>query len=536
MDTLSRRELLAALAALLSGCGTTPPGATPGIDAGADAPELPDDADAGPSVPVRFAHGVASGDPLSDRVILWTRATPVEAPPPHARAWITWEVASDPSFSTVVSRGVAPADARRDWTVKVDAEGLSPGRTYYYRFVAGDARSPIGRTRTAPTERVARIRVAAVSCASLAHGYFHVYRDIARRADLDLVVHLGDYIYEYPSGLFGDVRPYDPPTEIVSLSDYRRRYAQYRSDPDLQELHRQHPMAAVWDDHEFANNAYREGTDGMRRPMWPARAEAARRAWFEWMPTREPMGERIYRRLRMGPLADVILLDTRYEGRDPQKPGDTPRLRDPSRSILGAAQEQWLAAQLADTGTQWRLLGQQVVMSPRPIDLNVDAWDGYPAARDRLFAALRLPGVGDPVVLTGDIHTSWAFDLAPDPSDPRRYDPTTGAGSLGVELVTPGVSAPSLLRMGPDEEARMMRALPHLAFVDLTRRGWVLVDVTEARMQAVWHLLDDGSVARNDPAIAPRVAVTLECRAGAKHLARVPEPDGAPTDAPPLAP
>ncbi|MEZ4394512.1 MAG: alkaline phosphatase D family protein [Polyangiales bacterium] len=539
MDRLSRRELLASLAATLAGCGASPsaPPDDP-VDAGdfANDAAVPDDADVGPTVEVRFEHGVASGDPLSDRVILWTRATPQAPTVPGDKALLRWELASTPDFTEVVARGSLVADARRDWTAKVDVSGLRPGSVWYYRFRSGDAVSPIGRTRTAPVERVSRLRLAAVSCASLAHGYFHVYRDIAARADLDLVLHLGDYIYEYPSNYFGDVRAYDPPTELFTLSDYRRRYAQYRRDPDLQAMHRQHPMAAVWDDHEFSNNSFRDGTDGVPDPRFRARAEAARRAWFEWMPTRESRGPWIYRRLRYGPLADVTLLDTRYDGRDAQKPYETPRLRDPSRSLLGMTQEAWLAAQLADGGAQWRVLAQQVILSPRPNDLNVDAWDGYPAARDRLFAALRLPGVGDPVVLTGDVHTSWAFDVTPDPRDPRRYDPRTGAGSLGVELVTPGVSAPSLLNMGEFEEERMRNSLQHLRFVDLTRRGWVLVDLTEARMQAVWNLLDDGTVERGDRTLTPRVAAVLESRAGARHLVQTQTADPPPDDPPPLAP
>jgi alkaline phosphatase D len=537
MSGPSRREVLTSLASLLAGCGASP---SPPDDAGVDdAPswsDVPDDVDLGPSVSVRFEHGVASGDPLHDRVILWTRATPLETPRPDDKALLRWEVSSSPDFSEVVARGNAMADARRDWTVKVDVTGLRPGGVWFYRFTSGDARSPIGRTRTAPQGAAPRLRFAVMSCASLAHGYFHVYRDIARRADVDLVLHLGDYIYEYPSGLFGGVRPYDPPTEIVSLSDYRRRYAQYRRDPDLQEMHRQHPMAAIWDDHEFANNSWRMGTDGRPDPRFAARAEAARRAWFEWMPTREGMGERIYRRLRYGDLADVMLLDTRFDGRDAQKPNDTPRLRDPSRSILGMTQEAWLAAQLADVGPRWRVLAQQVVLSPRPIDLNVDAWDGYPAAQERLLASFRVPGVGDPVVLTGDIHTSWAFDVTPAPGDPQRYDHETGRGSLAVELVTPGVSAPSLLRMGPDEEERMRRSLRHLKFVDLTRRGWVLVDLTDARLQAVWNLMDDGTIERRDPTLSTRVAAVLESRAGSRHLTPRREPDAPPENPPPLAP
>lgn len=533
-EGVSRRELIASVAAL-AGCGATPLAAEPdGGDDGDASVEA--DVPTRFGIPVRFEHGVASGDPLADRVILWTRVTPTRRAMPGEKAEVHWELSATPEFIELASHGVAIAEPRRDWTVKVDVAGLTPGSTWYYRFRSQDARSPIGRTRTAPEGAVGRLRAAVVSCASLAHGFFHVYRDIARRADIELVLHLGDYIYEYPTNYFGDVRAYDPPHEIVSLSDYRRRYAQYRRDPDLQELHRQHPMAAIWDDHEFANNAYREGLDGYPDPRFRARAEAARRAWFEWIPARESVGERIYRRLRYGDLADIILLDTRYDGRDPQKPFETEHLRDPSRTLLGMAQEAWLAAQLADAGPRWRVIAQQVMLSPRRHDLNVDAWDGYPAAQERLFAALRGPGVGDPVVLTGDVHTSWAFDVAPDPRDPRRYDPRTGQGSLGVELVTPGVTAPSLVEMGFEAEDRLRRALRHMRFVDLTRRGWVLLDLDPSRLQATWWLLDDGTVERADRSIAPHFAAVLESRLGTRHLVGALMPDPPPEDAPALAP
>jgi alkaline phosphatase D len=445
--------------------------------------------------PVRFEHGVASGDPLPDGILLWTRVTP--AAEPSGRLEVQWQLASDRRFHHVLAEGVTATDATRDFTVKVDVRGLPAGRTLYYRFRAGGAASPTGRTRTAPRGGQGRLRFAVVSCSSLAHGHFHVYRSLAARRDLDAVLHLGDYIYEYATGEYGAVRAYEPAHEIVSLADYRARHAQYKRDPDLQAAHRQHPFVTVWDDHESANDAWSGGAENHQpgEGAWEERKAAAARAYSEWMPIRDSASGAIHRVLHFGDLADVVMLDTRIAGRDRQVLGARdPRLADPSRSLLGPAQEAWLEERLAGSRATWKLLGQQVMMAQLPLpggNLNVDAWDGYPAARARLYQALRRDRVEDVAVLTGDIHTSWAAELTENPWNPAAYDPATGRGALAVEFVTPAVTSPGLSGDQSATERALLAGARHLKYVNLTRRGYVVLDVTRERLQAAWFHLDD---------------------------------------------
>jgi alkaline phosphatase D len=493
---ITRRHLLAGAGASLAlgsvGCGE-PPDALP-RDAGADAPSDAPFLDA-----VDFLHGVASGDPLADRVILWTRVTPrAGAVGPVS---VRWEVSAALDFATLVASGEFVTTAARDYTVKVDAAALPAGTTLYYRFAVGATRSPVGRTRTTPVGAVDRLRLAVVSCASLAHGYFHLYRELAERLDLDAVVHLGDYIYEYASGRYGSVRPYDPPTELVSLADYRRRHAQYKRDADVRAVHQQHPMIAVWDDHEFANNAWVDGAENHRpaaQGAWRDRKAAALRAYFEWMPIREQGDERIWRRFAFGDLADLVMLDARLWARPQQAPGGSPALDDPRRSLLGDAQERWFFEAVTTSAARWKLVGQQVRMAPLQPKFNADTWEGYPAARARFLDTLARMRTRNVAVLTGDIHTSWAMDLARDPFDPRAYDPRTGEGSLAVELITPGVTSPG---HPPEVEAEipgLIRQNPHLRYANASQRGYVLLDVTAERLQAEWFHLPYGSVEQRE--------------------------------------
>jgi len=452
---------------------------------------------------------VASGDPGPDSVLLWTRVTP---PAGLLEIPVHFVVAEDPELSRIVTGGAALARGRADFTIKVDATGLSPGRPYYYCFAALGHRSPIGRTRTLPRGRRARLRLAVASCSSYPHGYFNGYRAIAARSDLEAVVHLGDYLYEYENGKFGDGtalgRVPDPDRELVTLADYRRRHAQYKSDPDLQEAHRQHPFIAVWDDHEIANNAFRSGAQNHQpwtEGSYRARRTAALRAYLEWMPVRASLSGghvRAYRSFSFGDLVDLVMLDTRLAGRDAQLDDRCAVERgSKARHLLGARQERWLFERLRRSearGARFRLIGQQVPFAPvldpeseRGCPLDSDGWDGYPACRERILRVLggqRLDGV---VVLTGDAHSSWANDVASDPFDRRAYDPDTGRGSRAVELVTPGITSPGI---GAPERARTLseayrRANPHVRFVDLHRRGYVLLDVTEERAQAEWYHL-----------------------------------------------
>ncbi len=444
-----------------------------------------------------FRHGVASGDPLRDRVVLWTRVTPGG---PETTVDVEWMVARDARMSRVIASGSARTSAERDYTVKIDAVTLDPGSTYYYRFAARGARSPIGRTRTLPARPTRRVRLALASCANLPYGFFNVYGRIAARADLDAVVHLGDYIYEYANGEYGDGRPFDrvpfPDREIVTLEDYRGRYAQYREDLDLQAAHRQHPFIVVWDDHETANNSWRGGAQNHNagEGEWTVRREAALQAWREWMPVREGLGAdfRMYRQFAFGDLADLMMLDTRVEGRDQQVAReDVHAIELASRQLLGQAQEEWLSEGVRDStaaGKPWQLLGQQVMFAPQTpagtAAAGNDSWDGYRAARSRIFNLVARAEVKHLVVLTGDVHSSWAYDLARDPFNRANYDPQTGRGAIGTEIVTPAVTSPG--GPAPERIRALLRARPHLKYVAGQQRGYVVLDVTSERLQADW--------------------------------------------------
>jgi alkaline phosphatase D len=521
---ITRRHLLAAgsagLALPLAGACAGP----------ARAPDSPAPAD-GRRV---FRHGVASGDPDAESVVLWTRAEPGADGGPVA---VDWALYADPDLTRRLARGSTTTGAHRDWTVKALVGGLDAGRSYYYVFTARGERSPIGRTRTLPPAGTARVRIAYTSCSNWPFGFFNVYGRIAERNDLDLVLHLGDYIYEYDNDTYGDGRRFGrlhaPDREIVSLDDYRTRYGQYRTDPDLQELHRQHPVVAVWDDHESTNNSWRHGAENHDpdegEGAWSVRKAAAVRAWHEWMPARAGVTQtepRIWRSFALGGMVDLIMLDTRLYGRDREAAEATDRavIDDPSRTLLGAAQEAWLLDELGTSkarGTAWRVLGQQVMFGQlggfgdTPI-LNTDQWDGYPHARGRILDHLEARGIDDVAVLTGDIHSSWAMDVARDPFDASAYDPATGRGSLAVEFVTPSVTSPFLTDRARAEEraAEGLRNHPHMRWIDLFHKGYVVLDADAERLQAeFWHV--DTITERDD---GERLARAFATARGASHL------------------
>jgi alkaline phosphatase D len=477
-----------------------------------------------------FTHGVASGDPHPEAVVLWTRVSPATEGPVE----VFWEVAVDAQFTDRAGAGWTSALPEDDYTVKLDAVGLTAATGYYYRFHALGRASATGRTRTSPSGSVERIGLAVAACSNYVRGYFHAYRSIAARDDVDLVVHLGDYIYEggsNPSG--GSVRPHEPDHTATTLSDYRTRYSQYRRDPDLQAAHARHPFVAVWDDHEIANNTWKGGRSGEADPAgsFPARRAAAMQAWFEWMPTREVPSGAIFRTLGMGDLLDLVMLDTRQWGRD--EAADDPNgeeVRDPARSILGLDQEQWLTEALTASTAAWRIIGQQVLMgqlkgSGAPLSegggdvLNSDAWDGYAAARTRFFDLVRSDAVGDVVVLTGDIHMSFALELTEDPNNPEAYDPSTGRGAVAVEFVTPGVTSPGFPK-GSNGVVRpaMLPENPHIHWWDTENRGYVSLEVTPARVTARWHHFDDIEA----PETPERLAAVYSVDRGTPHLLETP--------------
>ena len=504
------------------------------------------------SVPNPFLHGVASGDPLADRVILWTRVTTLDR---SAEVDTHWEIALDPQLRQTVSRGTRRVTAATDHTLKIDVTGLSPGQAYYYRFEAAGHRSAIGRTRTAPTGSIDRLRLATASCSNYPYGYFNVYGAIARRNDLHAVLHLGDYLYEYENGRYGDGTPLsrepDPvDREIVSLADYRARHAIYKTDPDLQEVHRQHPVIAIWDDHEFTNDAWWGGAQNHQPEEgdWPTRRAAAIRAYREWMPIRDlPTDDtgQIHRRLRFGNLLDLVMLDTRLRGRDLQadwrQKGYESIVANERRSLLGRPQEAWLATQLErsrDDGIAWRVLGQQVMLSqlkPRSMGdwVNTDMWDGYAPARRRLLDHVAGAKIEDLIVLTGDIHSSWGLEVTADPFG-RRYDPVTGRGAVAVEFVTPSVSSPSPVR--PDDalakEEHMRGLHPHLRYVELRHRGYTILDIDHDRTVCEWHHVDGVDERR----IVEQRSHALATTRGQAHLTPVEAETPAMADAPAPAP
>ena len=453
-----------------------------------------------------FRHGVASGDPLSDRVILWTRVTPRDASASAQR--VAWVVATDEKLTRSVARGEIETGAARDFTVKIDASGLAPGTTYYFQFSSNNEQSVIGRTRTLPPNDVSRVRLGVVSCSNLPQGFFNAYECLAARPDLDAVLHLGDYIYEYANTQYGDGTRFgripSPDREMVALADYRERHAQYKADPDSQAIHQQHPFICVWDDHEFTNDAWSGGAqnhnnDGNLEGDWMTRRAAALKAYLEWMPIREAapaLDGKIYRAFRFGNLASLIMLDTRIVGRDRQtKREDTAAIESANRQLLGVEQEGWLAEQFSGSvknGSRWTLLGQQIMFAPQtPAGStagSADAWDGYRGARRRVFDMIERAKVENLAVLTGDVHSSWAYDLPRDPFG--NYDKSTGKGSMGVEFAGTSVSSPSNLGRGPEgpkQLANLIAARPHLHYVDGRYRGYFVVDLTRQRLQADYY-------------------------------------------------
>ena len=490
---------------------------------------------------------MASGDPQPDGVIIWTRIAFGALEPVPVR----WRVGLTPHLDDAwVAQGEAQALGERDFTVKVDVRDLEPATTYHYRFESAGRRSPVGRTRTAPSGAVDSIRLGLVSCACWPHGFFNAYGHLAEQ-DVDLVVHVGDYIYENAQACREIGRVHQPPRRLRTLADYRARHAQYRTDPDLQRLHQQHPMVAVWDDHDVAGNAWRDGAvehDPKKDGAWHDRRAVAVRAYLEWLPVRPPdpdRPERIYRTIRLGDLAELITLDTRLVGRErPAQAGKRAvaavLVRD--RSLLGDDQREWLREELRSPA-RWRLIANQVMMAPlRLLDLpeplrtvvpglvsgglgvNPGQWDGYPTERQMLFEHLRREGIGNLVVLTGDLHSSWAAELTLDPGE-------VDEAPVGVELVTPSITtrsfAPELAPPVPGIRALLRRMIarhnPHMRFFDLEGHGYVVVDVSPERVQADWWHVD--TVARRDG--GARVAASWIVRDGEPRLSPAPGPLGA---------
>lgn len=433
-----------------------------------------------------FYHGVESGDPMPDKVIIWTRVTPDSGSVGDIEVY--WQIATDTSFTNIVNYGKAVATEDNHYCVKADVCGLQPSTYYYYMFQSGGRNSIMGRTKTAPasTADADSVRFAVVSCASWEHGYFNAYESVSNRNDVDAVVHLGDYIYEYATGDFsGNVsgRTYEPPTEAITEVGYELRYSQYKLDKQLQRIHQLYPFITVWDDHETANDAWREGAQNHTpgtEGAYNVRKHNSTSTYFKWMPIRKPDPLdtiRIFRKLRYGKLLDLIMLDTRLYDRDEQ---DLGAKDDTGRHMMGPVERAWFLTQLSDTSTRWKIIGNQVMFSPLEVfgqPVNADQWDGYNYERGLIQSHIMNNNIKDIVVLTGDIHTSWCMDVPG-----QNYDPNTGANSICVEFVGSSVtSMNSPLPIG----ANIIQSLnQHVKYVNTASKGYYVLDLKKGKAQA----------------------------------------------------
>ncbi len=572
---------------------------------------------------VAFNHGVASGDPRTDKIVIWTRVTPAQA----GTVPVRWILARDRELTDVVKTGVIQATDARDYTVKADVTGLRPGAPYFYGFRAGSAHSPIGKTKTLPSGQLAQAKIAVVSCASYPHGFFNVYEAIAQRDDVDVVVHLGDYIYEYGlSGYGGDsaialARIPAPQVECVRLADYRQRHAQYKAEAELQAAHAKAPWITVWDDHEVANDDWTGGAENHQpnEGAWADRKRAALQAYYEWMPIREPEPgrafEAINRSFQFGDLFTLIMLETRLLARskqldyatdmpiamqrwnfsDPrapvalrqgepdgesmrqlpaiyediagslqpvldwrragpmlQNPRNLPRnfylapdvaeinrrLSAPDRTLMGDAQEQWFANQLAASkraGAVWQVIGNQTVMAPVmapdlsqtppqllaalervrpgttqllkltrfPFPANTDQWDGYPSSRARMLETFRRNG-GNAVVVSGDSHAAWANEL------------NDAQGRVGVEFAGTSITSPGqgAYFPGMDFGALLRARNPHIKWTDQTDHGFILLTLTKTQAKAEYFVVSTIQTKQYQTRVAATFTVAPNAGAG----------------------
>lgn len=550
--SLSRRDFIkavssGAVATTLTACGS-------------------DDSDATPTG--SFEYGVASGDPTQTQVIIWTRVTTAAS-----YVDVTWQVSRSEDFSTVEQSGTFTTDTSRDFTVKVDVQNLNPSTQYYYRFMVGETTSIVGMTQTLPEGSVDKASMAVVSCANYPAGYFNVYKEILKQhqtESFDVVLHLGDYIYEYGAGGYASEdaarlgREPSKGTECITLDDYRKRYAQYRQDQDLQALHAALPMIAVWDDHELANDAWKNGAENHQdnEGSFVDRRAAAAAAWTEWLPVRENTFSNmlIYRQFSFGDLINLMMLDTRLVGRD--QPLDYFSLNAPTmdsigglvaqsrsadRELLGTEQLAWLMNAFNSQDAKWNVLGQQVLMSrmelPSSVMLamfqlfnatdeqkmdallavnsaisnyladpssdtiklpyNLDAWDGYYVERERVYEIAKA-SEGHFVCLAGDTHNAWTSELKDVSNNP-----------VGVEFATSSVSSPGLeeyLALEPVAIAQMEYTLPHLVselqWTDIKQRGFMRVTFTPEKAQSTWYMLS--SVKDKNYQVTTKVASTTD--------------------------
>ncbi|KEZ14743.1 putative Alkaline phosphatase [Sphingobium yanoikuyae] len=479
-----------------------------------------------------FTHAVASGEPGADSMLLWTRYVPASE---VESARLDVEVAIDPDFVRIVGGGTVRTGGYRDWTAKVTVDGLQPGTSYWYRFVAPDgSKSPVGRTRTLPQGDVPRFGLGVFSCSNLPYGWFNAYAHAAARDDLDLWLHVGDYIYEYGNasvrpgqGIVG--RTLMPDTEILAIADYRLRYATYRADPDLQRLHQMAPMVALWDDHESANDSWEGGAQNHQADKegdWNTRRAAAMQVYREWM----PVSDEPWKAYDIGTLATLYRTESRLLART--RPADITAAasapdadaalkafhdgvwQDPSATMLGSTQESWLAHAFRANArtTAWQMVGMGTIIGRTVMPANVtdwlrpdanaklvqryrnsvrmaqnglpmwmDRWDGYPAARSRLLRSAQAAD-SDLIMLAGDSHNAWAYGLVED------------GQPAGVEFAGQAVTSGGMegdLRGDPTAVARgFVAANRELKWANTHQRGYMMIDISRDRVTGEWLFLD----------------------------------------------
>ena len=480
-----------------------------------------------PTIPdLRFDHGVASGDPTQTSVILWSRLSSATQEPIKGK----WQVSNSADFKKIVRKGKFSTNSDRDYTVKIDAQGLKPGQTYYYRFKIGKTFSPTGRTKTLPSGSVERARFAIASCSNYPFGFFNAYDHIAKNPDFDAVIHLGDYFYEYGREGYGGTvgakigREHEPAHETLTLADYRTRHAQYKSDVSAQAMHGAHPTICIWDDHETANDSWKSGAENHNEAEgnWDERRALAMQAYYEWMPVRDPVPgkarEALFRTFEFGDLLTLVSIETRLTARN--RPIDYSQyisefqtregignfvqniLGDPSREMMGSGQRKYVTEALSaskQTGKKWRLIANQVIMarlnspdltdykgqafiddvakvfppihdyialSPLGLPINLDAWDGYPAAREHFYQNLDESGINDIIVLTGDTHEFWANNLQ-----------SAAGKQMGVELGTSGITSPGtgayFGEVAPDYSKRLVAKNDDIIYHNLETHGYI---------------------------------------------------------------
>jgi alkaline phosphatase D len=465
-----------------------------------------------------FYHGVASGDPLQNSVIIWTRVTPDDF---NSTVEVDWYVSENISFTNVVQSGKVNTSSSRDFTVKVDVKNLEPGKYYYYLFKALGSYSVVGRTKTAPASGINRMRIGAVTCSDYRAGYFQAYEAMSKRNDLDIILHMGDYIYEGGGG--PAERKHDPDFEIYTLAHYRTRYSQYRLDTMLQKCHQVHPFMTIWDDHDIVVDALRD-TSFRHNPAFGSyqnRKLAAITAAREWLPIRDPEdGGDIYKNWRnvsWGDLAEIIMIDVRLYDRDRFAANTSDTIYGKSdHRMMGPEQLRWFNETIKNTRSTWKITGNQLMFSHfgiLGIPFVLENWDGYPYERNQIFNNLESNKINNLVFLTGDFHCSFANDVPRNPNNPFQYNRANGRGSLAVEFVLPSISGGNL-----DEEFGGLDVLPpgfveggaqfinpHSKFIDLTEHGYVLLDVTKQRAQAEFWFQESirqpGSVSERPGAI-----------------------------------